>query len=639
MHGYQTLIRETVTPNLPAFATACLQILKPPASSKAMKTPYSLIETVFESISVLLPLYPTTMRQIAAKIKTDARLYLAPTGYERAIVPMSLSESSRRLVIRLHVTAAKSGDAAEWAKNLETLIKEFHLTADQVFRPVHESWESTAGYISQPVNFDVGPQGGSDQPEKLPLWSGVHSGSERMSGLLDFIGDCLRYSTKSAVTIPISAISDAITRISLIIPPSGEKDKLESITTNPAVGREERDDFWTVFPDIQVAALRLHLVLIQRLWNNFIPIGQEALDQVLRIFESSFRLPEIRTIAFTVIKDVLGLCGPTMRKTTVEGLGLVIKSCCRDLLGAAGHLKRPKQQATSLQNGSNSRTVTQNADAFLSTKIEEEPISVSLSKEHLAAAEALLASLFSSLPQQYLPSALRIRMLRTAILCQCKDAQVASVLHPSRDSSGRVPQVILPYLARQFPHDQDVELLRFNFRPFATGSAGGFMAVEDHMQVEDETNAEQEINGSSFGRSFGASYSNLPAVSNPVAMPEPAEPARPPSPAVSTTPRVMENPFLTTQVQTTVVREDVTVPPQPHSPLKRKNEEEDIMATKRIEIEKTKTVEPGPAVPNTATQLGSVSAGQGEEDESDDESVHLNMELDLSSDDEDEDEE
>lgn len=638
MHGYQTLVREIVTPTLTVFAPTCLQILKPPASSKAAKTPYSLIETIFESISILLPLYPTTLRQAAAKIKADARPYLAPTGYERAIIPMSLSGSSRRLVTRLHMSATKSGDAAEWAKNLETLIKELHFTADQVFRPVHENWESTAGYTPQTVNFDIEPQGGSDQPEKLPPWHGVQSGSERIIGLLDFIGECLRCSTKSAVTIPISAISGALTRISLIMLPSGAKDRLDPITANPAVGREERDDFWAVFPDIQVAALRLQHALIQRLQRNFIPIGQETLDQVSRIFESSFRLPEIRSIAFIVIKDVLSLCGPTMHKEAVEGLGLVIKSCCRDLLGAAGHLKRPKQQATSLQNGSKSKTVTQNADAFLSTKIEEEAISVSLSEEHLAAAETLLAAFFSSLPQQHLPSALRIRMLRTAILCQSKDAQVASVLHPSRDSSGRVPQVILPYLARQFPHDQDVELLRFNFRPFATGSAGDFMGVEDHMQVDDEPNAEPETNGSSFGRSFGTSFSNPPDFSNPAAALEPARAVRSPNPVLSATTRPKESPFLATQVQTTVVREEVTVPPQPHSPLKRKNEEEDIMATKRIEIEKTKTVEAGPAIASTATQMGSISVGQDDEDESDDESVHLNMEFDSSSDDEEEEE-
>lgn len=419
----------------------------------------------------------------------------------------------------------------------------------------------------------------------------------------------------------------------MIIPPSGEKDKLESITMNPAVGREERDDFWAGFPDIQVAALRLHLVLIQRLRRNFIPIAQETFDQVLRIFESGFRLPDIRIMSLTVIREVLNLCGPAMEKTTVEGLGLVVKSCCRDLLGAAGHLKRPKQQAASLQNGSKSKTVTQNADAFLSNKIEEEAISVSLSKEHLAAAEALLATLFSSLPQQHLPSAFRIRMLRTAILCQSKDAQLASILHPSRDSSGRVPQVILPYLTRQFPHDQDVELLRFSFRPLVTGTTGDFWNVEDDMLVDDEPKTAPETNGSSFGRPFGSSLSNLPAFSQQAAEPEPTRPVEPQSPVTLPTAKPKESPFLATQFQTTIIEENSTAPALPRSPLKRKNDEEDTMTTKRVVIKNTETVESGPAVTNLATPLGPVSTDHGDED-SDDESVHLNMELDSSSDEE-----
>ena len=651
MHAYPTLIREIVTPTLPTFATACLQILKPPASSKTVKAPYSLIETVFESISTLLPHYPTTLRQISTKIRTDVRPYLAPTGYEHAVVPRSVQESSRRLAIRLHMTATKSGDITEWAKHIETLIKKFHNTADQVFRPVYESWESTAGYTPQQVNFDVEPHGGSDQPDRLPIWRGTQSGSERIIGLIDFIGECLRCSTKCAVTIPISAITDMIMRISAIIPPSSQNNKIEMMQTNPAVEREERDDFWAVFPDIQLAALRLQAVLIERLGRNFLPVAQESLEQASRIFNSNFRLPEIRTAAFSVIKEILCLSGPTMQKTTVEGLGLLVKSCCRDLLGAAGHLKRPKQQAAASQNGAKSKTVTQNADAFLSTKTDEETISVTLSNEHLMAAEALLATLFSSLPQEYVPSAIRIRMLRTAILCQNKDAQVASVLHPSRDGSRRMPHVILPYLARQYPHDQDVELLRFNFRPFTTGTGsgggGGIFDVEDDMLVDEEPKATPTANGSTFGLSFGNAFSDLGSFSQTPAPPiaDKAAPAPVPNPDPIANPR--ESIFLPTTTRTTVTRELESNPLQPSIPLKRKSEEEEeTVVTKRIEVAKTEVVKPAQAVgsadvdrPTTVPQPGPAGAGQTAEDEddSDDESVHLNMELDGLSSDEDSD--
>lgn len=641
IHGYQTLIREIVTPTLPTFVKACLQILKPPASSKGVKTPHSLIEAVFESISTLLPLYPTTLRQDAAKIRADARPYLAATGYERALSPASLQESSRRLVVRLHMTATKGGDAIEWTKHIETLIRDFHNTADQVFRPVHESWESAAGYVRQQVDFDVEPQGGSDQPDRLPPWRGIDCGSERMVGLLDFIGTYLCCSTRSPVTIPISAIVDTIMRISAIIPPSHQQEKHELMQTNPAVGKEERDDFWAAFPDIQLSALRLQATLIQRLGRNFIPVAQESLEQALRIFNSSFRLPEIRATAFGTVKEILHLCGPTLPKTTVEDLGLVMKSCCRDLLGAAGHLKRPKQQATALPNGSKSKTVTQNADAFLSTKTDEETISVSLGEDHLAAAEALLAALFSSLPQQHVPSALRIRMLRTAILCQNKDAQIASVLHSTRDDSGRMPHVILPYLARQYPHDQDVELLRFNFRPFATGPSGGFLAAEGDMLDDEETKETTAANGSTFGLSFGDdAFSDLRTLSSSRAAPAVADHGVGATDAgASVTDKLKENPFLSAPTQTIATKEVETFNPLAfNNPLKRKSEEEDAGVTKRVEVEQTKAVvEPALAIPPAVPQQGPAAAvDKADEDDSDDESVHLNMELDFSSDEDDE---
>ncbi|OTB08581.1 hypothetical protein M426DRAFT_157842 [Hypoxylon sp. CI-4A] len=645
MHAYPTLIREIVTPNLPAFATACLQILKPPASSKVGKIPNSLVETIFEALSTLIPLYPTTMRQFASKVRAETRLYISPTISDGGIVPASLQISSQKLAIRLHMTATKGGDSTEWAKHLDGLIKAFHSTAGQVFRAVHENWEPVSSGATAPtqqhVDFNKEPQGGSTSPDQLPPWSGIYAGSQRMIGLLDFIGEYLHCRTKTAVTIPITAVIDIITRISSIMPPTPGREKTASTQMNPAVGREEKDELWTVFPDIQLATMRLLLAVVQRLGRNFVPIAQELLEQLVRMFELSYYLPEIRATAFQLTTEILQLSGTTMSKLTVEGLGLIIKACCRDLLGSAGHLKRPKQSASTVQEGLKSKSISQNADAFLNNKAEDESVSVTLSASHVSAAATLLVTLFSHLPQHHLPSSLRAHMLKTAILSQNRDAQVASVLHPARDRSGRTPQVILPYVTQQFPRDESVEILRFNFRPMATGFKHDIMDIDD-APIEDEPEPEPQSNGCSFGRPLE------PSSTKPLELATTAtridEIARSPSPVRDTQSFVKApTPFLPKPSSETVVRvqeERTTSVIQPlwaTKALKRKNEDAGIPISKRIEVEKTTTTKkntssvpmPTPVdAPSRPPAKANARTGQEDSEESDDESVHLNMELD-----------
>lgn len=655
MHAYPTLVREIVTPTLPTFATACLQILKPPASSKAPKIPNSLVETIFEAFSTIVPLYPTTMRQFAGKIRTEARSFIAPTISDGTIIPTSLQASSRRLVIKLHMTAVKGGDSTEWAKHLDGLIKTFHSTANQVFRAIQESWEPVSGHrsdhTSNKMNFDKEPQGGSISPDQFSPWNGIYAGSERMIGLLDFIGEYLRCRTKTVITIPVSELIDIITRVSSIMPPIPGKEKHQSVQMNAAVGREEKDELWTVFPYIQLAAVRLLHTMIRRLGRNFVPVAQESLEQLLRMFESCYRLPEIRTMTFTLTHEILQIYGTTMAKLTVESLGLVIKSCCRDLLGSAGHLKRPKQLTSTLQDGQKNKSVSQNADAFLNNNAEDESVTVSLSAEHISAAETLLTTLFSRVPQQHLPSSLRAHMLKTAILCRNRDAQVASVLHPSRDRSGRTPQVILPYLTQQFSRDESVEILRFNFRPLVTGARDDFFMDVDDEQVEDEVEERPSTNSFLFNRPFEPSSAFSSSISATATTAEaPIIPVTRPTEMEVTAPSL----FLSKPSSETVVtsEEHTTIVEQspPNNSLKRKNEDADIAVSKRVEIDTTATTISSASVSSTRTATATLDApgrdpatskskvasqeDKDEDDESDDESVHLNMELDSDSEDE-----
>ncbi|ETS83453.1 hypothetical protein PFICI_05329 [Pestalotiopsis fici W106-1] len=649
-HKFQTLIREIVTPFLPAFATACLQIVKPASTSKAaVKIPLSFTETVIEAFSVLIPLYPTTLRPSVAQIRSVTRPFIAPTSSDDELVPSSLQSSSRKLLARLHMTAAKNGGADEWAKHFQGLIKEFHETADQVFRAVLENWESTTGHNKQAPNFDAEPGNDSPSAEQLPQWSGILAGSERMMGLLASLADCLRCPTKVAVTIPISAATDMIARVSLIIPPVAGKDKSEYTQLNPAAGREEKDDLWAVLPDVQVAILQFARVLAQRLGRNFIPLAQDTLDQVVRMMDSSYRLPEVRSIAFALITDLLQLSGPTRSKPQVDALQLVTMTCCRDLLGAGGHLKAPKQQtSTTGQNGAKSRTASQNADAFLKSNAEDETVSVSFDAEHVAAAERLLTALFSHLPQQHINPDLRSRMLRTAILCQIKDAQVASILNPAKDKNGRTAQVILPYLHQQFPYDEAVEILRFNFRPIAGGARGGDALDagndDDDMEIDSEVPVEKPADGFTFDRPF--QVTSTASVTQTATMSEPVVARTAPSaPAIAA--EIQPSPFLPQPLVPAVVSPLAAA--SSTVPLKRKSEEaEALLASKRVDIAAADTPDPGfgtmgALVEDTLAKSAPAGAGQltaadgkDDDDDSDDESVHLNMDLDSEGDEDEE---
>ncbi|KAK8022311.1 hypothetical protein PG993_013078 [Apiospora rasikravindrae] len=649
LQSYQTLIREIATPTLPAFAQACLGILKPPSSSKAPKPPLSLIQTLFDAFSTLIPLYPTTLRPFNGQLRSVTRQYLAPTSSDDVYTPATLRESSRRLVIRLHMTAAKGGGADEWTKHLNSLIKEFHMTADHVLRAVHENWESTTGYTHQTISFDTEPAGGGDSLDQFPKWQGIQSGSERMISLLEYIGDCLCCSTKVAVTLPISALFDILTRIASISP--------------PCPGTEEKDDLWTVFPDIQVAVMKLCRLLANRLERNYVPLAQETLDCMLRMFETGYRLPQLRETTFEVVRMMLPLCGPTMSKTNVASLALVAKTCCRDLLGHAGHIKAPKTPTPTVQNGNKTKNITQNADLFLANISEEQTLKSTLSASHLKAAENLLVAFFSHLPQHYIISQLRTELLKTAILCHVKDAQIASVLHPSRDRSGRIPQVILPFLYRQFPHDESIEVLRFNFRPMTASVKADFADGGDYADDEDASMMES-ADGYAFDKPFEAAGASVSQAAqgdddNQMAVDEPISSAKV-EPSLPTAVPAQPSPFLA-QPTTASSKKPEPAAAVAESPvrtmttrsLKRKSSSgvEAAAATKkRVELEKKTAVEEETITAAVEenddpgfTSVGSLvestlkktvpAVEAADDDDSDDESVHLNMELDSDGDD------
>ncbi|KAK6209674.1 hypothetical protein QIS74_11258 [Colletotrichum tabaci] len=611
IHGYQTLTREIATPTIPTFFNACLQLIKLPAAGQRLKTPLTVVETVLDAFSALIPAYPTTCRPFNGQVKTAIRPYLAPTSSDGTTVPQFLP--------------GKTGPGDDWAKLVDGLRKDFHSTADQVFRAVQESWEASAPYTRSKVDFDTLPQG-LETPDQLPQWTGISAGRDRLVGLLHYLADALRYSTKTPVTIPIASLMDVVSRVALISRNSKSQSWDQAIETQAAVGREEKEELWAAIPDIHVAALDLLLVLVQRLERNALSTIPEIYDNMVLIFRSGIDIPTVRAATYMLLDETLPIAGPGLQKLTVETLGIVSLACCRDIQQESGYVKETKP-ATKTATETKKNNIAANADLFLPSQTATDSTSTSrptLDPSHRAAADSLLASLLTHLPQQHLKPGLRGLLDQTAILSRNRDAMIASVLNPYVNQGGAMFPSILPFLSQQFPHDRGVEILRSNIRTSTQGSSDvleGVDATLEELEAEEaardgdeEIISEIEVKGDAEDQEMkeaaaeASSASETIVVANDDDAEDSSNPFRPSKDAGGGGSMEVANPFAVTSAQ------------------KRKLDDEGASPPKRQSVER-----------KPERTVAAAPEPEGDDDDSDDESVHLNMDLD--DDDEEEDEE
>ncbi|EFX00339.1 hypothetical protein CMQ_7341 [Grosmannia clavigera kw1407] len=501
LQEFPTLVREIATPTVPSFATACLQLLRPAAPGKPPKAPASVIEAVTRALAALIPHYPTTLRPFSVQIRNAVRAYVAPTASDSMVVPPSLRQSSRRLLVLLHYTAPKNNHADEWSKLLNGLIQDVHVTADQVFRAVRESTDPGSEYMPGEVSYEGLPEGGSDLSDDFPSWTGLQSGAERLAGLLDSITEVFRCPTKASVAVPLGRISSLVSRMSLVLPPApGSNERDHSSLINPSIGRDERDELWSALPEIHVAAVGLLQSVARRMGAHAVPLAPEMLEDAVRMFSSDHHVPLMRQVTFSLVQSLLPSVGPSMSRATVGSLGVVVHACCQDILEASGFAQRQeKKDVAPVKNAVNipkNKLATANADLFLNpsqatTSSTAAASTSELEAAHLRAAQDLLSSLLAHLPQQHVRKADRALLDRTAILSANKEAMLSSVLHPYVDRSGRYFANTIPFLARAFPNDLDLEVLRSNLRT-APHYFGDIFAMAAPGTVKDEEDGDSD---------------------------------------------------------------------------------------------------------------------------------------------------
>ncbi|ODA80141.1 hypothetical protein RJ55_03099 [Drechmeria coniospora] len=585
LHPYQTLVREIATPTIPEFIKACLQLIKNRTSTPTSTTPFAFVEACSQAFSILIPSYPTIFRPFSADIRS--------------------AESSRRLTISIHHVAAKSGGGEEWAKLVDAVLKDLHVTADQVLRAVDESWQASGGYGKTNVNLDQEPSGGGAAANELPPWTGLSAGSERLIALFHYLSDCLKCPTKGPVNLPISALVDAISRVCFIARLSPKSQSWDqALEMNAAVGREEKEELWSLMPEIHLSAMNLMLTMFRRLGEGMLPVVPDVLDHLVRVFKSGMNIPAVRTAGYLVLDQLLSTAGPTLSKARVTMLEPLIAACCRDLQQDAGFLQPVNKVAATSKK--DTKNMIANADLFLQPQASAAEDAFSLDRHHKVAADALLSTLLSSLRQQLLKPTLRGLLDKTAILTRNRDAMFSSVLNPYKDQRGRMYPSILPHLSRQFPEAQGLEILRTNMRP--NGVLGGDQMVASLNEMEDEYT--EDIDEEAADGVNGDGDIDMQESSNDINLPQ----GLPVAPQADAEMPLQSNPF-----EAKVANASASTDSLP----KRKHEGSSPNPPKRQDVENKASI--------TGTSMASMPpppANEDEEGDDSDVSVHLNMELD-----------
>jgi len=416
------------------------------------------VETIFESFCVLISQHPTIFRPYGNQIKVLVRPYLAPTLCDRHFIPLSLSQSARRVAVLLYQTSAKNSSGEEWEKGIRALVKDIHGTVDQVYRAVIEDWESTTGYINRTVDINKEVQGGAKSEDDLPAWNGIDGGIQRLEGMLRLLKEHFMHQTSTAVNVPLDLVVDLLTRLMSVVAPTNVKGSSDhdGVRLHPAIERNERDGLWAGLKNIHVVSMELYLVLVDRLQHNFTSLAQRCLSQVAWLFSSHSHDEALRCTVYNLMARILPLCGASLNKSAVDLLTPAMRTCCKEfpLAGVGGQSRSHDETGKHTRNGSSA-----NADTFLNVKTASETVFVNSGSEVLSAASKLLPVLLSHLPQQYLEGYLRAKIDQTAVLTQNKEAMLASVLNPYIGKNGRALPSILPHLCRAFPNDPAVEAL------------------------------------------------------------------------------------------------------------------------------------------------------------------------------------
>ncbi|GAB1206994.1 hypothetical protein APSETT445_005698 [Aspergillus pseudonomiae] len=486
-YQYPTLVREITTPSLPSFITSALNLISVKPSSEPIRKlkPHSpFLETVLNALGELIARHPTIFRPFSAQIHSILQAIIGSTS---PTFPQAVLASAERLFISLHHCAPKNTSGEEWKNACQMTIASIHGAADYVFRAVVEQWESVDPALrqaSKPQDYSREVSDGGLDTIGLAGWQGLDSGVNRLVVLLQMLTTCLTTATASMISIPIGHILDLTSRLTAVVVPSDGRD----IQANPQISRTEREHLFAELPRIHVACMELLQNLVKTLETGAIPVTQTILEQTLWVYRAEKFSREIRVSAYDLVQTLLTRMGPSLTKQSLTSLADMIRASCHDLLPPVHDQSASARAPSDAKGKAKSNHTTANADSFLNPMLKQGRQSNMSSFSSLTrAASELLAGVLTHAPTEYLSPSLRAEIDRTIILTSDKHTMLASVLNPVPAVKGRgVSASIMPFLARSFPAEMEVEALIKPRMPVLMNAPGigGYTDIEEDEEED-----------------------------------------------------------------------------------------------------------------------------------------------------------
>lgn len=435
--GDQTLVREIVTPTLPAYINASLGVIKPAsrttASGGSRRVLSPLLQPILQSWHALIERFASTIRPNVSSIKAISLSLLSDSA-----CPATVRKTATDVLAWLHHCAPKTGGATEWAQLCTQAIESAHDTADLVFRALIEDWSSATSRVSNITKKQKAASEPATQSKDvlgLGEWTGVTEGCSRICAQLDLLKSLSVGTQSQAVILPIGKLIELVSRLSSVTLPTARY----ALRHNNEITREEREELYLNLPRIHVSLLQLFNGLCRVYDQHLLSVSPVIAEQTADIFEAEYRVDGVREAVYSLVQTMLSrsLYSPTKQE---KGFITQLTECvCNDLLPSSSSTKRDN-------NTSNPSQLTLSTDA--------ESMSNTFSQKSTtlyATAQNLLPTLLTHLPFHYFSSSVRTRLDQTAILTQNQQALVASVLNPARarSTNGNTSGAsLLPFLAR-----------------------------------------------------------------------------------------------------------------------------------------------------------------------------------------------
>lgn len=415
-----------------------------------------LLPACLKALAQTLAAHPTTFRPFVKRTTTAIVAILSSGPYA---LTNQVEALAREIFVNLHLsstpsTSLRESDSRErnntatsisweWSRNLHATISDLHLTLDIIFSPVMED-----SSLAHPT---IDPH----QVATSPLSESLPKDFERTLLLLRIISTYFTLPTSTTVTIPLANILLLTHRILALTPRTSH--------LKPAYSTSSWDALFTALPQIHTATISLLDLLARRLGALFIPCALYTLEQLSCVWDFAQTNSQMRISVYTLLNTLLRLCGagippghlfklvPKIADAAVQDILAPYISNAREtvIITNANSSISGKGKKGGRAGYSTSKTTTTFADTLLSasTSTAMIPTIAPHLVPHQQRAEtrlavSLLKTLISTIPPQRVPSELRTKIDRLAVVTNERELMLASVLSPP----GYVRASLLPFL-------------------------------------------------------------------------------------------------------------------------------------------------------------------------------------------------